>query len=333
MSLSEMMSTGGEVPPKQRRRRRWLTCLPLVVLLVVAAVVVTLLVSKGRNLLPGPIAEGCQVQTSDGIVQLSVDQMRNASTIAAVATARNLPERAVTISLATAMQESRLTNLTGGDRDSIGLFQQRPSQGWGTPTQIADPVYATNKFLDKLVEIPGYAQLPLTQAAQDVQHSGFPDAYAQHEADAITLASALSGRVHAAMTCSVNSVGKAAAGTGTTDLAAALKKDFGRVLSTSALGADPATGSGSGNAATAPTQQQLAVSLRSGSYQTQHGWAVAQWSVAHAQVLHITAVEYAGKRWTSADSDKGWVGTASASAGTASADASTSGLRLTVASA
>jgi hypothetical protein len=325
-----MMSAGDEIPPTQRRRRRWLACLPLVVLLVAAAVVVVLLVGKGKNLLPNPVSEGCQVDTSDGLVQLSLDQMRNASTIAAVATARNLPERAVTISLATAMQESRLTNLTGGDRDSIGLFQQRPSQGWGRPEQIADPVYATNKFLDRLIEIPGYAQLPLTQAAQDVQHSAFPDAYAQHEADAMTLASALSGRIQAAMTCSVNGVGTAATGTGTSALAAELKKDFGKVISTSALGAAPTTG---GSPSAGP-QQRLAVSLRSGSLQTQRGWAVAQWSVAHAKDLHITAVEYAGKRWTSADSEKGWVGTASPSAGALpSSDTSTTGLRLTVASA
>jgi hypothetical protein len=325
----------GDDKPSPRRRRRWLACAPLLALLVVIVVVVVLLIGKGRNLLPGPVAEGCEVDTPDGIVQLSLDQMQNASTIAAVATSRNLPERAVTISLATAMQESRLTNLTGGDRDSIGLFQQRPSQGWGTPQQIADPVYATNKFLDRLVEIPGYAELPLTQAAQDVQHSAYPDAYAQHEADATTLSGALTGRVHGALTCTVNGVGAASAGTGTSAVSADLKKEFGKVVSTAALGARSASSDEAGSSPSSPRQQLLAVSLRGSAYQTQRGWAVAQWSVAHAKNLHITEVEYAGRKWTSGDCGKGWVSTASGSASAASSSAATGAdtadVRITVA--
>jgi hypothetical protein len=332
VSLSELMGAG-EDAPAPRRRRRWLGCLSVLSLLVVAAVVVILVIGKGRNFLPGPLAEGCEVDTTDGVVQLSLDQMQNASTIAAVATARNLPERAVTISLATAMQESRLTNLSGGDRDSIGLFQQRPSQGWGTPQQISDPVYATNKFLDKLVAIPGYAQLPLTEAAQDVQHSGFPDAYAQHEADAATLSAALTGRVPSAMSCTVDGVGTSPSGTGSATLQAELKKDFGRVVSATELdgGSGSDSGSGSGSATASP-EHRLAVAVHGSAYQAERGWAVAQWSVAHAKALHITEVDYAGKKWTSADSDKGWVAAGSASPGTAgsSADAA-SGLRITVA--
>ncbi|SEK28667.1 hypothetical protein SAMN05414137_101376 [Streptacidiphilus jiangxiensis] len=328
-----MMGAGDDVPTPRRRRRRLAACLPFVVLLVAAVVVVAVLIGKGRNLLPGPIAEGCEADTPDGIVQLSLDQMQNASTIAAVATSRNLPERAVTISIATAMQESRLTNLSGGDRDSIGLFQQRPSQGWGTPEQIADPVYATNKFLDRLVAIPGYAQLPLTEAAQDVQHSGFPDAYAQHEADATTLSGALTGRVPSALNCTVDGVGTSPSGNGATTLQAELRKDFGRAVSSSALGSVASSDSASSSPGAAP-QQRLAVTVHGTAYRTERGWAVAQWSVAHAKTLHITAVEYAGKMWTSADSGKGWVSTSSASPGTASAqDASDSsgGLRITVA--
>jgi hypothetical protein len=317
--------------PAPRRRRRWLGCLPVLVLLVVAAVVVGLLIFKGRSFLPGPLSEGCEVDTTDGIVQLSIDQMQNASTIAAVAASRNLPERAVQISLATAMQESRLTNLTGGDRDSIGLFQQRPSQGWGTPQQIGDPVYATNKFLDKLVAIPGYAQLPLTEAAQDVQHSGFPDAYAQHEADAMTLSAALTGRVPSAMNCTVDGVGTSPSGSGSATLQAELKKDFGRVVSSTELGASTDSGSGS-DSATASPQHLLAVAVHGSAYQSERGWAVAQWSVAHAKTLHITEVDYAGKKWSSSNSDKGWVSTSSASASTAGASLGTSsGLRITVA--
>ncbi|WP_236045997.1 heavy metal transporter [Streptacidiphilus fuscans] len=333
------MSAGHEAPPpRRRRRRRWLACLPALALLAVLVVVVVVLIGKGRGLLPGPLSEGCEADTPDGIVQLDLDQMENASTIAAVATSRNLPERAVTISLATAMQESQLVNLNGGDRDSLGLFQQRPSQGWGTPQQIADPVYATNRFLDKLVQIPGYAQLPLTQAAQDVQHSAYPDAYAQHEADATTLSGALTGRVQAALSCTVDGVGAASAGTGTSDVSAALSKDFGHVVSTTPLGAAASSSDSSGASPSGPTQDRLDVQLHGSAYLAEHGWAVAQWAVAHAKDLHITGVSYAGKQWTADASDKGWVAadgsSASASAAPASDVSSSSGssdVQLTVA--
>src|SRR3954462_65923 len=95
------------------------------------------------------------------------------------------------ISLATAMKESRLRNLDHGDRDSLGLFQQRPSQGWGTPEQVQDPVYAAGKFYDHLVQFPGWETGRLTDVAQGVQRSGFPEAYQKHEGMAVELADAL----------------------------------------------------------------------------------------------------------------------------------------------
>jgi peptidoglycan DL-endopeptidase CwlO len=91
------------------------------------------------------------------------------------------PPRAWLIALATAMQESTLNNINYGDRDSLGLFQQRPSQGWGTPAQVTDPVYATTIFIERLLEVPGWDSLPVTVAAQTVQRSAFPDAYAKWE--------------------------------------------------------------------------------------------------------------------------------------------------------
>ncbi len=114
----------------------------------------------------------------------SEQQVRNASTITNVARTRSLSPRAAVIAVATAMQESTLENLDHGDRDSIGLFQQRPSQGWGTIAQITDPVYAANKFYDGLVTIIDWQTRPLTQVAQAVQRSGFPDAYAKWEQSA-----------------------------------------------------------------------------------------------------------------------------------------------------
>ena len=120
---------------------------------------------------------------------LSIEQAENASIIAAVAERRGLPARAVSIALATAYQESKLQNLDGGDRDSLGLFQQRPSQGWGTPSSSCDPYYATNAFYDALVKVDGYEDMEITEAAQAVQRSAFPDAYADHEDDGRAIAS------------------------------------------------------------------------------------------------------------------------------------------------
>ena len=104
---------------------------------------------------------------------------------------RGLPERAVVIALATAQQESRLRNLDYGDRDSLGLFQQRPSQGWGTEGQVQDPAYAAGKFYDHLVQVPGWDTGRLTDVAQAVQRSGFPEAYQQWEPMATELAAVL----------------------------------------------------------------------------------------------------------------------------------------------
>ena len=108
---------------------------------------------------------------------LSTGQAGIAATIAGVASSPGLPVRAVTIAYATALQESDLENLPYGDRDSVGVFQQRPSQGWGTRAELLNPVYATTRFFAALAAIPGYQQLPVYQAAQDVQRSADGSAY------------------------------------------------------------------------------------------------------------------------------------------------------------
>jgi hypothetical protein len=128
----------------------------------------------------------------DGSFTLSPEQAASATTIAAVARARRLPDRAVVIALATAQQESRLRNIRYGDRDSLGLFQQRPSQGWGTPEQILDPTYATGRFFDHMVNVPGWQTGRVTDVAQSVQRSGHPEAYQQWEPMATELAEAMS---------------------------------------------------------------------------------------------------------------------------------------------
>jgi murein DD-endopeptidase MepM/ murein hydrolase activator NlpD len=112
-------------------------------------------------------------------------QIRNAAVIINVGAELEVPPRGWVIAVATAMQESALTNLphlgARNDHDSVGLFQQRPSQGWGTPAQLQDPAYASRKFYEKLVKVPGWTEMALTEAAQAVQRSAFPDAYAKHE--------------------------------------------------------------------------------------------------------------------------------------------------------
>ncbi|MFF9095174.1 C40 family peptidase [Streptomyces sp. NPDC014802] len=124
-------------------------------------------------------------------LDLPGEQIPNAQTIVATGISLGVPERGQIVALATAMQESRLRNLGGGDRDSLGLFQQRPSQGWGTAAQIHDPVYASEQFYKALLKVHGWQQMTVTQAAQAVQRSGYPDAYAQWEPLATTLQKAI----------------------------------------------------------------------------------------------------------------------------------------------
>ncbi|WP_329620113.1 C40 family peptidase [Streptomyces sp. NBC_01255] len=124
-------------------------------------------------------------------LDLPGEQIPHAQTIVATGISLDVPKRGQIIALATAMQESRLRNLAYGDRDSLGLFQQRPSQGWGTAEQIRDPVYASEQFYKALLKVNGWQQMTVTQAAQAVQRSGYPDAYAQWEPLATALQKAV----------------------------------------------------------------------------------------------------------------------------------------------
>lgn len=124
---------------------------------------------------------------------LDGEQQTHAALIVQIAMERGLPTRAAVIAIATALQESKLRNLRYGHLDSRGLFQQRPSQGWGTREQILDPRYATGTFYDRLVKVKRWERLPLTQAAQAVQRSGFPGSYAPWEPLAQRVVDALAG--------------------------------------------------------------------------------------------------------------------------------------------
>jgi murein DD-endopeptidase MepM/ murein hydrolase activator NlpD len=124
-------------------------------------------------------------RTFDRIGSLNDAQMRNAATVIAVGQKLQVPPRGWVIAIATALQESVLTNLghlgSRNDHDSLGLFQQRPSQGWGTPEEIMNPEYSSGKFYERLIKISGWETMRLTDAAQKVQVSAYPDAYAKHE--------------------------------------------------------------------------------------------------------------------------------------------------------
>lgn len=124
-------------------------------------------------------------------LELPDEQIPHARTIVATGITLGVPERGRVVALATALQESRLRNLAYGDRDSLGLFQQRPSMGWGTPAQIRDPVHASTRFYKALLEVRGWQQMTITQAAQEVQRSAFPLAYAQWEPLARALVQAI----------------------------------------------------------------------------------------------------------------------------------------------
>ncbi len=145
--------------------------------------------ARGEEPTPGPPGVPCAVVGTQ--LRLTPAQAGNVEAIAAVARDRDLHARAIVIALATAQQESRLRNLDYGDRDSLGLFQQRPSQGWGTPAQVQDPTYAAGEFYERLVQVPRWKTRRLTDVAQAVQRSGFPYAYQQWEPMARALNSAL----------------------------------------------------------------------------------------------------------------------------------------------
>ncbi|WP_105968272.1 heavy metal transporter [Streptomyces geranii] len=300
-----------EQSPTHKRRGRLLRRgASFLVLLAVAGYLVVQYVTGGTG------DPACEVVSADGrgpSYEFTPEQAVNAATITAVGTARGLPERAVAIALATALQESGLRNITHGDRDSLGLFQQRPSQGWGTEKEILDPTYSAGEFYDHLVKVSDYETLPLTVAAQRVQRSGFPEAYAKHEPDATLLAAALTGHAAATLTCEGRRDASTTGG-GPDAVRAALVRDFGRdVLAVAGAevsrkgAADTPTPSPS---STAPSTVTLPVpedtDTAAGTTRAQRGWQLAHWAVANASALHIENVTYAGRRWTAGNTDSEW---------------------------
>ena len=227
-----------------------------------------------RNL-GGPRCQATALGTS---VDFDPSQTAYAATIVAIAEKRGLPARAGTIAIATAIQESKLRNLTFGDRDSVGLFQQRPSQGWGTEKQILDPVYATNKFYDALVKVDGYEQMRITEIAQKVQRSAYPEAYADHEQEGRLMASALSGHSPSGLGCRLDD----ATGGQPAELKAALSQELG--VSSSVKG------------------RVLTVKASS----EQSAWSAGSFAVAKAAQYGATKVRVGTKEWNRTRDSDGW---------------------------
>lgn len=286
----------------------------LVVLSAVAAVVaVGVLVLNGVGPFPDP--EGCSVEVDGSETELTTEQAENAAIIAAVGVRRGLPARAVSIALATAYQESKIRNLDHGDRDSLGLFQQRPSMGWGTPEQIQDPYHASNAFYDALEKIEGYREMRITEAAQAVQRSGFPEAYEDHAADARALASALTGyspdgRFSCVVRTSRDLAKEQPGPEGLTPRAAAVREDVEKAFGDLSLGGFSPDGVRDGHQEGSTHYDGRAVDIfvrPVTEANNRKGWAMAQYLVAHADRLHIQHVIYDAKIWSSgARSGQGW---------------------------
>ena len=264
-----------------------------------AAGVVAALVLAGTlvGALRDPVVadERCSATANGQTFVLEPDQAANAALITAIAVQRGLPARAATIAIATAIQESKLRNIDYGDRDSLGLFQQRPSQGWGTPEQVMDPVYATNAFYDGLVKVEGYETMEITAAAQRVQRSGFPEAYADHEPEGRAFASALTGYSPAALDCRLRKVENPPTARGEAllpqagDIRDALEAQLGGV-----------TWEGSSGARLLGLTSESEDGAR-------RAWAVAHWAVASADAYDVAAVEVDGRVWRRDAPNDGWV--------------------------
>lgn len=244
------------------------------------------------DLTPPRPATGCVVAipddsplpASEGDNLLDPDQAANAATVSGVAFGRDLPDHAVVVAFATVWQESQFYNLSFGDADSLGLFQQRPSMDWGSPDELMDPVYASNAFYEVLEEVSEYQELPVHEAAQEVQRSIDGSYYDQHELLSRDMAHAFTGQDGAAVYCwdDAGTEAEEWGESGTPDDAATeLERVFG----------------------VAPADLAAAPERQTGDL----GWAMAQWTMAHAPAYGVTSVEYDGHRWSAVEGHEGWV--------------------------
>ena len=257
---------------------------PGILLLIIAlAVAGYLVLRQNKPLLTG---SGCQAGRGTAAVALDPEQAAIASTIAGVAHQRSMPSHAVMVAYAAALQESKLHNLGYGDRDSVGVFQQRPSEGWGPARKLRDPVYASTRFFQALATVPDYLHKPVYRAAQAVQHSADGYAYVQYQPEAAALAADFTGRSAHAVWCW--SAGPTPARAKLAAARRGLAHAFGPMSShrVATPGDDPA----------------MLVRVPRPAL----GWAVASWLVTHASSYGIHDVRYAGLRWQASSGSSGW---------------------------
>lgn len=241
------------------------------------------------------VGSGCLVGTGDQAVSLDVAQARIAATIAGVAVHDRVPRRALVVAYATALQESHLRNLDYGTLDSVGVFQQRPSQGWGSTRQLENPVYATTKFFAALVRVPGYQTISVAAAAQAVQRSADGAAYGNYVLTAQAMAGSFTGQPSRAVWCWYQSTPQAR--DGARAAGRAMTAAFGSLqpAGVTVRYADPARSGAQDRQATATVGGDTAA-----------GWTVAAWLVTHAGAYGLTDVTYDGYAWSAANGDQGW---------------------------
>jgi hypothetical protein len=237
------------------------------------------------NKAPLPIEDRCTATAGGRSTTVDPEQARNAAIIAGMSIKRGLAPRAASIALATAYQESGIRNLDYGHADSLGLFQQRPSKGWGTEAQIMDPWYSTRSFYREMEKIKNWKTKDINDVAQAVQRSAYPEAYRRHVPNARTLASSLTGETAASFSC----VAKAP---GTAD-PAGMRSFLNKTLGKDAI-------------AVTRDGETLIVTTKKAS----HAWAVAHLAIANTQAYGLASVRIGPYTWThSTRSLADWVGT------------------------
>ena len=260
--------------------------------------------------------------------KLDAEQVKIAATAIEVGKEFNIPERGWIVAIASGMQESGLRNLAGGDRDSVGWQQQRPSSGWGTVAQIRDIRLATMAFYGVathtnnrgLTDIDGWQQMSIAEAAQAVQVSAFPSAYAKHEAAASAIVAQLAGLVDgsgagasAADACPGQPQDGSTGNCPVSGLAAekGLTPDALRVLRCTRQQFPTITDIGGVRADALPDHPSgRAVDLMIPSHQTAagkaFGWQVARWLQANQRQLGVEYLIFDNKIWNIARNDEGW---------------------------
>lgn len=242
----------------------------------------------------GTSEANCTAIGVDGVTYgLQPDQAKIAATIARVAINRSLPDHAVTVALATGMQESRLMNLDYGDADSLGVFQQRPSMGWGSAKQVMDVSYAAGRFYDHLLSVTGWETMPVAEAAQAVQRSAYPDRYADWEAMSRAWASALTGQTSASLSCRLEPAAAADITRLSNDLTGAIPgATLAKVDGKAGTDGAPETDGVQYTLTLPQVSQSSDAAARSRAI-----WQTASWLVTHARDYGISRIETPTHRW------------------------------------